>query len=125
MLRPTRGALRRHGGASIWWLTRPATTIAGDSRVHPPGHKLNQDDRDRLGTAEAEARYEGRAGTNAVRVEESEAAALQSFPADYPWQGTRSKRFEQIGNAVPPLLAAHLLAPFVAADTPAAAEPAA
>ncbi|MFF7290754.1 DNA cytosine methyltransferase [Streptomyces griseorubiginosus] len=46
-----------------------------------------------------------------IRITAQEAGLLQSFPADYPWQGNKGQIFSQIGNAVPPRLAAHLLAP--------------
>ncbi|GAB3121239.1 DNA cytosine methyltransferase [Streptomyces calidiresistens] len=46
-----------------------------------------------------------------MRITAREAGVLQTFPADYPWAGTKGRQFSQIGNAVPPLFAAHLLAP--------------
>jgi DNA (cytosine-5)-methyltransferase 1 len=46
-----------------------------------------------------------------IGITAREAGLLQTFPADYPWAGNKGQQFSQIGNAVPPLLAGHLLAP--------------
>lgn len=59
---------------------------------------------------EAGRRDEAIAGeAPSVRLTLAEASQLQTFPVGYPFQGTKSKRAEQIGNAVPPLLAAHVV----------------
>lgn len=46
--------------------------------------------------------------TELDRLKVSEAGRLQTFPADYPWSGKDVS--QQIGNAIPPRLAAHVLA---------------
>ncbi|MEU9748365.1 DNA cytosine methyltransferase [Streptomyces niveus] len=46
-----------------------------------------------------------------IRITAREAGLLQTFTADYPWAGNKGQQFSQIGNAVPPRFAAHLLAP--------------
>ncbi|MGN6373373.1 MAG: DNA cytosine methyltransferase [Solirubrobacteraceae bacterium] len=88
-------------GVPTWSGRRPATTIACDRRVHPPGHKQNAGD--------PPGRYEQRRGAHAIRVTVCQAAFLQGFRADYPWQGAKIRQFEQVGNAVPPPLAHRVL----------------
>lgn len=86
------------GVAKVWWEERPATTVVGSFKpeiISPPGYR----------TSTSRQNAEG-----GVRVTVAEGGVLQSFPADYPWQGSRTKQYQQVGNAVPPLLAAHILA---------------
>lgn len=94
-----------------WVSERPCTAVCADPRISPPGYRGRADDYDADGT------YKGdRSMDNAVRVTEQEAAILQGFPPDYPWAGSRTKRFQQIGNAVPPPLAAAVLGELVGAE---------
>lgn len=86
-----------------WIAERPATTVQGDPRIWPPGHKVNATDRERH--ADADERYGDRAGRDAVRITIAEAAILQSFPPGHVFHGTKSQQFQQVGNAMPPLLA--------------------
>lgn len=51
-----------------------------------------------------------------ARVTVQEAGILQSFRPDYEWSGSRTKQYEQVGNAIPPRLAAHVVASAVGID---------
>jgi DNA (cytosine-5)-methyltransferase 1 len=80
-----------------WMFHRPATTIVESFRpdvVAAPGWRT------------AGVRCQDEPGAGGITVEE--AATLQSFPP-LPWQGAKGKRFLQVGNAIPPLLALHAL----------------
>jgi len=87
-----------HDAASAHWMfKRPATTIVGTFKpeiVAAPGYRTTVSRQN---------------APNSVRVTVEEAGILQSFPADFPWQGAKTRQFLQVGNAVPPLLAEAVL----------------
>ena len=47
--------------------------------------------------------------STARRVTVEEAGILQGFPADFPWQGSKTSQFRQVGNAVNPAVAEAVL----------------
>lgn len=81
-----------------WARRRPATTVIGEPRVFGPGCGP------RNGHPARKVRRE------TVRVTVEQASILQGFRHDYPWQGSRTARFRQIGNAVCPPVARAVLA---------------
>ena len=92
-----------------WFHERPATTVVGSycpDVISPPGYRLQ------------ESRQNAEGG---VRVTVAEGGVLQSFPPDYPWQGSRTKQYQQVGNAIPPLLATHILRSLTATSAEVAA----
>lgn len=80
-------------------LDEPAATIMS-SRLGNP--------RWEAGDPQDQRNYE-RQNVALRQVTIAEAAALQSFPHDYPFQGSRTAQFRQVGDAVPPQLAMHVL----------------
>lgn len=80
-----------------WTRKRPATTVLADPRISTPRAYRTSKARS---AKEWPSQFE-----DAVRVSVEEAAVLQGFRVDYPWQGSRSRCFLQIGNAVCPPVA--------------------
>jgi DNA (cytosine-5)-methyltransferase 1 len=86
-----------------WVFERPATTVVGSFRpdvIAAPGWRTDPDD----SRQDAEG---------SVRVTIPEVLVLQGFPPDYPLRGSKTKQYEQVGNAIPPPLAAAILAPLL------------
>lgn len=91
-----------HSSGEMRWLPgwahrRPSTTIVGSFKpevVAAPGYRTTVSRQN---------------APDSVQVTAAEAGVLQSFPADYPWQGAKGKQYLQVGNAIPPLMAGALL----------------
>lgn len=86
-------------GDTSWSETRPSPTIVGSFApdvVASPGWRKAGD-----GPRQSQP--------GSIRVTVQEAATLQTFPPDYPFQGPKGKQFEAVGNAIPPMLARAVL----------------
>jgi DNA (cytosine-5)-methyltransferase 1 len=85
-------------GVESTHLTRPSPTVSafGECAGSGPGGKPEKRQR------ASDALY---LGTGRRRLTVAECATLQAFPADWPWQGTVSSQYRQVGNAVAPPMA--------------------
>lgn len=88
--------------AEPWRLERPSAAVFANDHKGTTFHKD--------GTRKASGGPERASdtlflATGRRRLTPAESAALQGFPADYPWQGGSTAQYTQIGNAVPPHLA--------------------
>jgi DNA (cytosine-5)-methyltransferase 1 len=98
-------------GTPIWTGRRPATTLRTSPEVSAPTYR----DRDPSWQPGKREPYQA---ANAIRVTVGHAAILQGFAVDYPWKGSKTRQFEQIGNAVPPPLAHRVLEQAIQPSTP-------
>lgn len=101
VVREVRARLRQQSETLFdleWPADRPSLTVATRDLIPHPGETSNRYNKS------TKSRNDG------VRVSPEEAAILQSYPRGFRFAGARTKQYEQIGNAVPPLLARACLA---------------
>jgi DNA (cytosine-5)-methyltransferase 1 len=82
---------------ALWPFKRPALTIAGRNLLNHPGANANRFN------GKTKSRNDG------YWLTEQEMAVLQGFRRDYPFQGNISSVRKQIGNVVPPPMAAAVI----------------
>jgi site-specific DNA-cytosine methylase len=83
-------------------MSKPAPTVTGYKPELATGLELGA-------AAMSHRTYKDALHTNKARqLTIAECAALQSFPQWYEFCGNKSDQMKQIGNAVPPLMAAHI-----------------
>jgi DNA (cytosine-5)-methyltransferase 1 len=112
--------LARYTSRPDWVYRRPSPTVVATRRSSSGmliGRQLDDGSRTDVGG------HSGTVGLRkgmlpGVRVTAAEAALLQSYPGDFPFQGAKGKQFLQIGNAVPPLLGQAIITAALAGAVP-------
>jgi len=98
-----------------WPWTAPATTVAGDPRITARcHHEAGSQGANAVDIADVAAGVDP--GDRPIRLTVRDALILQGFDPDYPVQGSRTKQFEQVGNAICPPWAAAIVAALTGAD---------
>lgn len=91
-------------GRNYWMHAAGATSVPGrPRRLDQPAATI---------TGKGTAAWGDGTGNGATirRVTVEEAAVFQSFRRDYPWRGDSTSQYQQVGNAVPPVLARAIVA---------------
>ena len=111
-----RAQMMRELDSGRWRYRSNYSTTARDGLTAPEGSRLPRTERplDHPAPTITGKRAAWTDGDRVVRLTDQEAAALQTYPADFPFQGARGPVAQQIGNAVPPLLGRAILAAAVA-----------
>ncbi|MFD5491554.1 DNA cytosine methyltransferase [Streptomyces sp. NPDC127091] len=113
------GGVTYTGGAEPWSSTsRAAMRAAMNDRGHWAWRKPAPTISGTVG------HVGGKQAGGHLNLEPEEGAVLQTFRRDHPFHGNKGQRSLQIGNAVPPLLAAHVVSAATGIPMPAV-EPAA
>lgn len=102
ILRSTHTNSGRNPGGAPRSVDRPAFTLMCSG-----GWKFETETKARPEGALAPSQFRERKHLERITIEQ--ATIIQGFRRDYPWRGSRTKRFTQIGNSVCPPVARHVL----------------
>lgn len=111
---PTHAAYRSNGPGQPWVSMRDALGRDGFVQVSNYTDRYTASGRGERTADQPSFTITGkppsfRTAGGTVRASVQEVGVLQTFPADYPWRGGKTSQYQQVGNAVPPVMAAAII----------------